>query len=60
MRLKRFRVRVRSVRRVVRSLWDDAVDPLDRAVARLILRDGLSPTVQMRLLRTWLFVTHPF
>ena len=55
---KRVRVKVtreaRRVRWAVADLWSDAIDPLDRLVCRTILRSDLTPSEQVRLLRTWL------
>lgn len=53
MKAKRVRVKLRRVRRQLADLWADSIDPIDRAVARVILRSDLAPASQMRLLRAW-------
>lgn len=45
---------VRRARWALGELWSEAVDPLDRAVCRTILRSDLTPGSQVRLLRAWL------
>ena len=54
MKAKRLRVKLRRVRRAASDLWADSIDPLDRAVARVILTADLDAASQTRLLRAWL------
>lgn len=54
MKTKRLRVKLRRVRWAAADLWSQSIDPLDRFVARIVLRSSLQPSAQVRLLQVWL------